>query len=463
MLYKVETDKNEKILINKMYAGEYLSNNLGHEIINLLRSDNGCNYIYVNPLGTMGKEHNDKIDTILLVRNTGIPDTLEVLAQASDLEQVARIDKSSHKKEIAQISNNQMQYIKDNNITYGGKLLNEIYYSNLSGAKKLYNQVYITFKANELRRPKKPIFISFCKDNEYLPYVDKESCLFVCLNKGGNENTEAETIHSVDMAKASLKMYITHGTVAKQPNSSYPNRKFQNQEYAFNQLKAILKDKSLWETENTTKTADTIQENELNKYNFIDLVDKQYAEVTYSNLFQHIYQSCPELFVKFAAEILGVKISKNITVAREEGHIDLLITDENNVIVIENKIKSGINGEKYDIHGNIITNQLRDYYNYVCDKFAEKEQFFFIFAPDYNHIDEQRLQKRVSPDKVEYKVIKYSSIFKFFNNNKQDYADKIPYYREFLYALEKHTDTVDNSLEKEMQNNFIMRIKSQDD
>ena len=111
----------EEILVNKMYVGSYLENehNIGHEVINLLRADgkvdsngDGQNYIYVQPYGTMEKEHNNKIDTIVLVRNTGIPEALEVLGQAWDLEQIAKIEKTSRKKEIDRIVEHQFEYIK---------------------------------------------------------------------------------------------------------------------------------------------------------------------------------------------------------------------------------------------------------------------------------------------------------------------------------------------------------------
>ena len=38
-------DKKRLIIINRMYAGKYLAEgeNIGHEIINLIRSDNGNN------------------------------------------------------------------------------------------------------------------------------------------------------------------------------------------------------------------------------------------------------------------------------------------------------------------------------------------------------------------------------------------------------------------------------------
>ena len=41
------------IIINRMYAGKYLTigENIGHEVINLIRSDNGNNYLWLNADG----------------------------------------------------------------------------------------------------------------------------------------------------------------------------------------------------------------------------------------------------------------------------------------------------------------------------------------------------------------------------------------------------------------------------
>ena len=315
---------NKEILINKMYVGEYLLDNIGHEIINLIPADgnadkngDGQNYIYINPIGTIGKEHNDRIDTVILVRNTGLPNTLEVLAQAWDLEQIAKIDKSTHNKEIKTICQLQDEYIKNHNVTYYGKFINEIFSQN----KDNENAVSITFKANKLRRPKKKLYISFNKEqHERLQSIDNEIVDIIYLNKQNNVNSKF-----VNIAKRSQKMYID-----------------KQKEFAFQQLKDMLENETLWEDKNTTKNTITIKEDEYDEYNFIDLVDKQNAEVTYSNLFQHIFQSSPELFQKFAKEVLSkdkygdeelnehgkiLNISQDINITREEAHIDLLIRD----------------------------------------------------------------------------------------------------------------------------------------
>ena len=52
---------NDVILLTRMYVGTYLQDNIGHEVINLFRSDNGNNYIYVNEDGKINPKYNDSV------------------------------------------------------------------------------------------------------------------------------------------------------------------------------------------------------------------------------------------------------------------------------------------------------------------------------------------------------------------------------------------------------------------
>ena len=477
----------EEILVNKMYVGSYLENehNIGHEVINLLRADDkvdsngdGQNYIYVQPYGTMENEHNNKIDTIVLVRNTGIPEALEVLGQAWDLEQIAKIEKTSRKKEIDRIAEHQFEYIKNNNITYNGILLNEIYYGNL-----FQKEVCISFKANKLRKPKKPIYLYFGSNNNHNLKILEDKGVVIKLNShdiNTDENSDTVVAQTVDMAKASLKMYFRNGKVKATKNKHFPSRKFIDQTSAFQVLKTMLEDVSFWEDKNTTQNAADIKcFYKYDRSNFIDILDKQNVEVTYSNLFKYIFESNTELFRTFTKEVLGIEnMTDKYLVERETAHIDLLISDTNNVIVIENKIKSGINGIKYDIYGEEVGSQLLDYYKYIfgfkkkksgnklewikdeglINKFKNKEKHFFIFAPDYNKIDTKKINSIPST----YKIIPYSKIFEFYDKYHDilsyRYPNNIPYYHEFIYAIEKHCNSIDNVLEIETHKRFLKRI-----
>ena len=107
-----------KILINRMYAGGFLNNNLGHEVINLFRTDatgtkGSRNFIYVQPYGDFDKKHDQSIDAILLVRHTG-PHTMQIIGKATELTQLINFEtkkdktrsewlKDQHDKQIATI------------------------------------------------------------------------------------------------------------------------------------------------------------------------------------------------------------------------------------------------------------------------------------------------------------------------------------------------------------------------
>ncbi len=36
------------IILSRMYAGSYLKDKIGHEVINMFRADNGKNYVYIS-------------------------------------------------------------------------------------------------------------------------------------------------------------------------------------------------------------------------------------------------------------------------------------------------------------------------------------------------------------------------------------------------------------------------------
>ena len=47
----------KEIVISRMYSGEYLDANLGHEVINLFKADDGKHYIYLNHDGRYSNKH----------------------------------------------------------------------------------------------------------------------------------------------------------------------------------------------------------------------------------------------------------------------------------------------------------------------------------------------------------------------------------------------------------------------
>ena len=395
-----------EILLNIMYTGTYLEDenaNIGHEIINLFKSDNGNNYIYVLPYGSMSSIHNDKVKTILLVKRCNSK-IFEIIAKATDLEQVAYVN-STFKSEKNKLHMRQIEYLDKNKITYSGLKPYKIFENNDGNIACLY----ITFKANSVIKASKPIYITTDLTNK--------DCYFM-------EDIE-------HFPSQSPKMYIQEGTKG------------------YDVLERIINDDSLWEEKNTTpkvkEILNAITKNKENSSNFIDIIQKQNDELVFSNLFKYIFDANHDAFSKFAKEVLGVKIFENeFSILREKANIDLLIVEKNNAIVIENKIKSNINGicERHDIGSELIQSQLKKYREYVEKNYQDKTRYYFIFAPNYNHIKLENYECG-----LHYKLIEFSKIYDFFEKNKSLYK-KVPYFNEFLFALKKHMNVLRIQLKK---------------
>ena len=77
-----------EIVLNRLFAGSFLDDNIGHEIVNMYKADNGANYLYIQPYGTYHREHAGKIGYVLLVRGISGKQTVEVLGLATGLTEM---------------------------------------------------------------------------------------------------------------------------------------------------------------------------------------------------------------------------------------------------------------------------------------------------------------------------------------------------------------------------------------
>lgn len=397
------------IILTRMYVGSYLQNHIGHEIINLFRDDNGDNYIYVNQSGYINQEYNNKVRAILIVRyvEEGV---MEVVAKANNLEQI--LFKSG---DIQKDIDSQISYINANRITYGGVSLHRIH------GELREEKISVTFKANTLRKVKKPI---------YLIETAEKTAFYDCC----------KFLPEKHFSKQSLKIYYH---IDKQPKD-------------YIVLNNMLLDDSIWESENTTECLDINDYGAQRKrFNFLSLIKKEYDELVYSNLLAYFFEQNRSVFIEFADKVLDVpNINKNYRVFREEKNIDILIEADNTVIVIENKIKSKINGERHDVNSSRIQSQLSKYVEYVTSKYPTKKSFFYVFLPDYNRIDLNKYETG-----KHYRIIMYSQIYDYFMSKARDMFH-MDYFGEFVNALYIHTKAVDNSNYEIMKSRFIERIKS---
>lgn len=403
-----------EILLNKMYTGSYTTtaDDIGHEIINFFKTDIGENYVYILPYGGVGSTHNDQISHILF---TGAQKEgkFEILAKVVGHEQIFRHGNRGN----SDTHREQIRYIIANNIQYGGKYLHEILKNNTGNDEA----TYVSFKAQKIIRARKPIVIDQSKPE----------------------------FSEINLQRS--KGYVMEGI-------------------AYNKLVEMIEDPSLWEDDDTTKPVDVTKYTMRDNTNFLQLIRKEYDETIFTNLFHYYLSHSDVLRNLFVTEFLGVP-GDEYSVEREKvasekpktedgaedskrnmDRMDLWLEGKNNIVIIENKIKSGINGSRHDINGKLVRSQLSAYYDYASSK--GKDVYCFIFAPNYNEIDTEKdlyLEK--------YKIVRYSEIYDFFKN--PDFVDLFkddPFglYTQFVSALSMHIYRPD----EEMERRFVTMINT---
>lgn len=411
-----------EIIINKMYSGDYLlqGNNIGHEIINLYKADDGKNYIYLNPIGTVDLSRDDNQITLLMVRRFA-KKIYKVIAKAEGVSilefansKLPRLDRYQGQVELG--------------LTYGGISLTDLFKKNIFRGEA-DTDVSTTFLANKVIKPKTQIFIT--DDSS----VSNSNIFYIRTNKG--------------FGKQTLREYYKE------------NEKFDS----FTDLNNIIENTELWEKADTTQIVSELPELQKDPYfNFLKITRQEDNELVFSNMFAHFFDINREVFARFVNDVLGIEIQTDFVIEREKENIDLLISDRNNVIVIENKIKSSINGtdKRHDIYGDLVQSQLHKYYHFVTsnDDYRTKTAHCFIFSPNYNRIE---LSKFSCGDR--YTIVYYREIYNFFVENSAQFEETV-YFDDFINALHRHTKDYDNDLEEEMQRRFqnaIYKIKNDRD
>lgn len=434
-------------------------------------------------------------------------------------------------KRVTPMHQPQINYIKTNNIKYGNKLINEILDVNYHRIPP----VYLTFKAEKVVRPNKPIYIEYIsskKENNTTDNNDEQTEEMGELSK--KEKANAKFMGMYDNGKSitykfqdikfrnqSCMKYLKDGkndfikelekiqkkynekdeihteikdilTKLSENNEYFDSQQeklstniqdiFKDKNEYFKNLKNILDSREpkiykyfceniinnneIWKKEDaSTKIVENDDDTNAYEQFFLDITGNQYDELAYSNMFSYFFKKYPEIFVCFANEVLNVKdvnTTNTFEVIREENNVDILIETDNDIFVIENKVKSHINGEKYiddtsqntnnseehngidsankkndivetDKKGIEYTNQLIKYYNYVESKYPQyKNKHYYIFKPDYNNTEEELRQKiekiknkaEIEPIINEYHHINYSVIFNFYKNKPKEWLCK---------------------------------------
>ena len=408
-------DKERCILVIKMYNGDYLNegSNIGHEVINLFRADNGRHYIYCLPGGTIGVSKDGKVTDILLVQNVG-NNTLKVLARINNISSDQHIAKHCKfsKEEIKQ---NVINYALEQNVTYNQKPISSIFVANKYNSQQDISSVNFTFEveSEQYREPLNDIYLTF-KTGQY----------------------------------------------------ALSNTKFRQTEYFtsankedFRTLCALIDDDTIWQNEDTAPFVNNRTPNP-DRYTFLTLCHKEYDELSYSNMLAYYFENNPAILQDFVNKILGLPFKAPFSVKREYKHTDILIENADGAaIILENKIKSGINGLSEDGR-----NQLDKYVEEISKQYGLENTYGFVLCPNYNIIKISNYKNAANQHliaryytKSKENVIPYIKLFDFFDIYKENVNDK--YYEDFLKALKLHSSKSDTTLRDIMLERFLAITK----
>lgn len=416
------------IVLNVMYNGKYLSQNMGHEVINLFKDDKDRNFLYLNPYGNFSNSPKRAFEAMLMVIPVAKQNMFEVVAMATGLENVytpvanfiSNLDKDKYTeanhKAYQEVRQQQLAYIEKKKITYGGVPLDKLF------GKDDQQAIYMTFRVGSIKSPMKKIFITFNEiNNEKGTFKETENCIYVQFS-------------SCKQCKMSQKQYIdTHNNKS---DWDLLNDK-------------ILKKQDLWYDFSFASLKDTskLQIKEDSLFDICGITDSEHA---YSNAIAYYLQKYPHLF----KDLFGIK-SETITVLREYEHIDILITDGEERIIIENKIHSTVNKKKSDKYNE---SQLSRYWEQLTIKEKVNEELVraFILCPNYMEgTIREDMQKCRLHEK--YDVITYDMVWKDLKDAEEAMSDLS--FGIFVESLRKHSmKSIPETKYEEMKNVFLKRI-----
>ncbi len=456
-----EEEKNV-ILINKMYTGSYLDdndgNNIGHEIINFFKDDIGNNYIYITPYGgpkNLKSDIKDRIKYVLFTSPT-VKGRYTILAKA-EVKKCLFVEETKNqynhifRDKYRDIHNKQAQ-----EIIYNNKRIYDIYKDNINNDEA----IYATFLINDIKKANKKIEVNL-KGNK-----DKENVTIISVN-----NEEKYFFKYIEN-KPQLKMIRNNNFYGyyKKEKKNNPSKENINQA-----LTEIIDKEEYWkETENKlcNKNANDIE------FNFLNLIGKEYDESVYTNMlefyfnvkyknegktdiilnkflswlsknkkefncdserfdFQEISKEFPIIIRKNSKEEKkDEEESKTNSENISKGRMDFFASKDNTYLVIENKIKSKINGNEESGY------QLNFYKNAIEANYTNPKFIGIIFVPNYNEeiIKNEEGYKKVQND---YTIVYYDEIYDFFAKEitEKNMLDKNAkhYYSDFIKALYIHT------------------------
>ena len=395
-----------EILVNQVFSGSYLEEgaNIGHEVINLFKDDEGRSFLNIPKNQNIGG-HN--IRYVFFVTHVKNRKTVEVLAVASELSEPTE-------EELA-------------GIRYGGASMPQIF-RDIPPDDLRRLRAFVPYKAGWVGVPRHPVFLTV-DDSFELP------------------ETPAAGTADAELIRLKTKQDITNTSLRKY-YSEETNRK------VYEQLE-LLAERNIW-----SEAKDRVIANGASRSagaSFLEVIGKEDDELVFSNLLAYFFRYDGELLRRFCREVLRIdEMDPATSVRREFRDIDIWIESERHAIVIENKIKSGINGI-VSVESDNGESQLTKYRRIAEEEAPGKKRRFSLLVPDYNNIDVSQYDSPPAGES-EYAVIRYSKVLGFFVRHATSYiADRC--FPDFVRGLEHHAvKSMPEFRLKTMKSRFIRRI-----
>lgn len=474
---KEANNKKNVIVLNAMYSGKYLNDNLGHEIINLFKSDNQIdidgqkyqNFIYLNPYGNFNSSYKGRIKDMLMVISVPKKNMFEVVGKATDLVDIFTPvtgfnpkldDEKTPQQQNAEEIVRSSQEDKIKGLKYGGKSLLELF------DKDKQQAIFVTFAAKSVCRPKKRLFIKF------LPPV-----------KDGVEINPPEYENRKSDSKDRFEVLLVSSRKANQSQKQYFDAESDDSEERkdVNLLEELMDDK-FWATEKDSEkivsTADSLKDKPLtfNKDTLFNICRIGDDELVFSNALAFYIEKYPRLFSEiFCLGLNNMSDEQHVIIEREWNHIDIYVTVGNQRRIIENKIHSGINCSTAEVAKNKDKNpedkkesQLGRYWTAVTKELKvteDTEEAFvkaFLLCPDYKYFElNSEKDDFIKGDK--YTIIRYSKLHKCLVESdvykEEDKPDRN--FQDFVNALKKHSyNSIPELKYAEMEDQFKIRINN---
>ena len=387
------------ILLNKAFSGDWLKqeDHIGHEIIDLILSDDGTHYVYYSPWGAVSnnvvvegevrkKRKKGKVYEVKYLVLTG---SYDVASKSAEVLYVIELKEKLHS--LSSAKNNNSKKLK-NNYNYIKKLIDDkkITYNNvpLYDAYPKYDSeghfdktLFVTFTANKIYRTKKQLLYKFevpAKRKNALSYTDDNN-------------------RSADYFK--LKSFIDDNIKKHNLESFKPNSMEDIKKQGF-------------------------------KTTFFDLIDYGNVEQAYTNILYSVLMKggLINAFCKIFKKKQEVLSTNPLHVFREkklvQGRMDVCAVTVDQKIIIENKVNSGLNGIKEDD-----SSQLSTYYNWGTSNVSIPPLCFLTFPDIHSLKIKKEIQQHDPRMASHYNLVTYGQIADFIEKNKAKVPTTYEYYR----------------------------------